>query len=232
MEHNVTQNTWRSSIIGLIGINIIIIIHECGHFFAAHFFNIPTPTFSIGFGPALLQIPIGTTLFQFALLPLGGYVEINQQVLENQPYVHKIIVMSAGIFFNIIFSSLIFFYYSWRKIPVSLQACLDYSRQQNNNRSIIGPIGLISLIGKSFLQNKQLFFIMLALVSFNIAIFNILPLPFLDGGKIFLITMQALIGQHYPSGIVSMLSVLLLLFFILFISAISINDIKRTNKSD
>src|SRR5438477_12021114 len=88
-------------IIGLIGVSSIIIIHELGHFLAARSFNIPVETFSIGFGPALLSFVYNSTIFQIALLPLGGFVAINQEILEQEPYIHKIIVMLAGIAFNI-----------------------------------------------------------------------------------------------------------------------------------
>ncbi len=184
---------------GLIGISIIIIVHELGHFLAAHFFNVPTPTFSIGFGPALIKIPFASTLFQISLLPIGGYVEIDQTILAQQTYAAKMIITLAGIVFNVIFSVIIVAYYTINKEKNSnaIQSCLEYiSEHTKQSRSgFIGPIGLINLIGKSFMYNKHIFMLILSVISLNIGLFNLLPLPFLDGGKALMFTLQRLMNS-------------------------------------
>ena len=63
-------------IYALIGLGLLIAIHEFGHYVFCKIFKIHTPTFSIGMGPTLFQRKIGTTLFKLAAIPLGGYVEI------------------------------------------------------------------------------------------------------------------------------------------------------------
>src|SRR5438552_6147510 len=133
--HN-EENKIKVFLIGLVGTSFIILIHEMGHFLAAHLFNIPTPTFSIGFGPALVHFPVGQISFQLALLPFGGYVEINQEILAQQPYMHKIIVALAGILFNIIFAATIMLYYRYKKITKSaIQSFSEYFSQQTQSRT-------------------------------------------------------------------------------------------------
>ncbi len=61
---------------GLLGITFVITIHEMGHYLAARSFDINTPEFSIGFGPALIKKQGNGTLFVLRALPMGGYVEI------------------------------------------------------------------------------------------------------------------------------------------------------------
>src|SRR6266478_4937390 len=97
---------------GLGGISLIILIHELGHFLFAHYFGVPTPLFSIGFGPALVQFPIGNTLFQVTLIPFGGYVEMDEKVLASLPYWSKMLIIFAGVLFNFIFAYIILLYYS------------------------------------------------------------------------------------------------------------------------
>lgn len=210
---------------GLLGISIIIIIHELGHFCAAHFFSIPIPTFSIGFGPALLKIPLFGTIFQLALLPFGGYVEINQEILEQHPYLDKIIVMLAGIIFNFIFALLVLSYYALCK--TSIRSCLSYIYEQKEVKGIIGPIGLIHIIGKCFNVNRSCFWIILAIISINIGLFNLLPFPFLDGGKVLLFTLEALLKQPIPAGYLNFISLVVFFFFMLLLSCTSVNDIKK-----
>ncbi len=60
-------------IYGLLGLGIIIFIHELGHFIAARKCGVEVETFSIGMGPVLLHKKIGTTDYRLSLIPLGGY---------------------------------------------------------------------------------------------------------------------------------------------------------------
>lgn len=118
---------WLSSlyyiIAGIIGISLVVAIHEFGHFLFAKLFNIDTPSFSIGFGPTLFKKKIGDTLFKFSAIPLGGYVEIagsaevgqgeqkdaqrtDDRSLASKPYYQKLLVMLGGILFNLAFAYL------------------------------------------------------------------------------------------------------------------------------
>lgn len=106
---------------GLLGIGFVIGFHELGHFIFCKIFNIRTPSFSIGFGPRLFEKKIGDTVFALSALPLGGYVEIagaqevgqgeqkeayvkDERSFSSKPYYQKLLVMSGGILFNIIFT--------------------------------------------------------------------------------------------------------------------------------
>lgn len=80
----------------------IIIFHELGHFVACTIFNVKVPVFSIGFGPALASTKKGSTLFQIAAIPLGGYVSIDQSDLDKKSYIIKMIIILAGIFNNVV----------------------------------------------------------------------------------------------------------------------------------
>lgn len=107
--------------IGLLGINFLIGFHELGHFLFCKLFHVRTPTFSIGFGPKLISKKIGTTEFALSAIPLGGYVEIagaaevgqgeqkdahatDKHSFATKPYYQKLLVMSGGILFNLLFA--------------------------------------------------------------------------------------------------------------------------------
>ncbi len=55
-------------------VSILIFIHEFGHFAFAKLFGVKVLTFSIGFGPYLLQVRGNVSVFCLALLPFGGFV--------------------------------------------------------------------------------------------------------------------------------------------------------------
>ena len=55
---------------------VLVIIHECGHFFSAKKFGIRVDEFGFGFPPKLFGIKKGETEYSFNLLPIGGFVKI------------------------------------------------------------------------------------------------------------------------------------------------------------
>lgn len=112
-------------IYAIVGFGSLIAIHEFGHFLFCKLFNIHTPTFSIGFGPELFRKKIGSTDFRLAAIPLGGYVEISGLAevgqgeqefahqtgatsFDSKPYWQKLLVLSGGIIFNLLFAYMVF----------------------------------------------------------------------------------------------------------------------------
>lgn len=101
----------------ILGLGLIIFIHECGHFIFSKIFGVKTPTFSIGIGPAILKTKIGQTEFQLGAVPLvGGYVEIytdeeNPKAPGNflaLPYPKKMAILFGGILFNLLTALIIY----------------------------------------------------------------------------------------------------------------------------
>lgn len=223
---------------GLGGVSLVIIIHELGHFLFAKLFGVPTPIFSLGFGPALFSLPIGETVFQLALLPFGGYVEMSPEALAAQPYLPKILIISAGILFNLIFAYCVFLYYGIRNqstLKSSIQALTHSSAAEEEKQTaendtqgtVVGPIGIISMMGKSLAINRELFWLMLAVVSLNIGLFNILPLPFFDGGKALIYTIEAVTGTTISPTFLWYITMIFLALFMFFIARVTMNDVKR-----
>lgn len=111
-------------IMAILGISFLIIFHEFGHLIFAKLFNVYAPSFSVGFGPRILQKKIGETTYALSAIPLGGYVELAGEVQEPEagasqdsviprertfnakPYWQKFLIMLGGIFFNLIFAYL------------------------------------------------------------------------------------------------------------------------------
>lgn len=242
MKNAIKHNPIRTVVIGLFGVSFVIVIHELGHFLAAKLFGVATPVFSIGFGPALASIQLGATKFQLALLPLGGYVEISPADMEKLSYAPTVIIMLAGIVVNILFTYATFLYLStkyspneaciannggwrcWFGIPTRIQTVLGAFLKEEGQSGLVGPIGIIRMIGHSARLGIDFFLFILALISINIAFFNALPIPFFDGGKIVIYTIQKLTGP-ISGGVINMVY---LLFFVLLLAStvfISMRDV-------
>jgi regulator of sigma E protease len=59
-----------------IGLGLMVLLHEWGHFVVARFFGVRVEVFSIGFGPRLWGVRRGPTDYRISALPLGGYVRM------------------------------------------------------------------------------------------------------------------------------------------------------------
>ncbi|MDR2580593.1 MAG: RIP metalloprotease RseP [Fibromonadaceae bacterium] len=102
-------------ILGLLGLGLLVFIHELGHFLAAKFCGVRVLTFSIGFGKKLLKYTKNGTTYCISAIPFGGYVamagENPEQVQEDKPddfHVQAIwkraLIAFSGPAFNVIFA--------------------------------------------------------------------------------------------------------------------------------
>lgn len=102
-------------LIVIIGISLLILIHEFGHFLAARKFGVLVEEFGFGFPPRLFSKKIGETRYSLNLLPFGGFVrlygenqweEINDEKRSRsffiQPAWKRALVIVAGVAMNFI----------------------------------------------------------------------------------------------------------------------------------
>lgn len=72
-----------SFIIFLFILGILIIVHEFGHFIVAKKIGVRVEKFSLGFGPQLLKKKKNETEYSISAIPLGGYVKLAGDNLEE-----------------------------------------------------------------------------------------------------------------------------------------------------
>ena len=60
----------------VIGLGLLIVFHEFGHFIIAKLCGVGVLTFSVGFGPKLFVRKKGETEYALSAFPLGGYVKM------------------------------------------------------------------------------------------------------------------------------------------------------------
>ena len=60
----------------VVGLGLMVLIHEFGHFIVARFFGVRVDVFSFGLGPRLFGVKRGATDYRLSALPVGGYVRM------------------------------------------------------------------------------------------------------------------------------------------------------------
>ena len=97
-------------IIGVLLFELIVLIHEGGHFVAAKLSGVKVNEFALGMGPKLFSFTKGETKYSLRLLPIGGYCSMdgedeesdNPRAFGNKPVWKRIIIVVAGAVMNII----------------------------------------------------------------------------------------------------------------------------------
>jgi regulator of sigma E protease len=65
-------------------LGVLVFVHETGHFVVARWYGVRVITFSLGFGPKLLKFTSGNTEYAISAIPLGGYVKLAGETIEEQ----------------------------------------------------------------------------------------------------------------------------------------------------
>ena len=103
----------------------------------------------------------------------------------------------------------------------------DLLRGRESINNLSGPVGIVTAIGQAASYGWQDLLQLLALITINLGIFNLLPFPALDGGKVVFLLIEGVTGHAVPEKIQSGLTVAAFaLLFGLMIFA-TYNDILR-----
>ena len=62
-------------------------------------------------------------------------------------------------------------------------------------KEVTGPVGMIGLVHQTTSRGLTPFFYLLVFISLNLAIFNLLPFPALDGGRIIFVIIRMVTGK-------------------------------------
>lgn len=126
--------------------------------------------------------------------------------------------------FNIIKNSFYLTLFNAKQVYVSLYWLVT---GRISSTQIMGPVGIIDILGNASRTDWRMLFELIALLTINLGIFNLLPLPALDGGRILFVVIEKLRGARIKpekEGMVHFIGFLLLIGLML---VVTYNDIAR-----
>jgi regulator of sigma E protease len=111
-------------LVAILGLAVLMIVHESGHYFAARHFGMRVVRFSVGFGPTLWKRrpKNSPTVYQVALIPFLAYVQIagmnpyedidpkDEGSYANASLWGRIVTIAAGPLTNYLFASVLIFF--------------------------------------------------------------------------------------------------------------------------
>jgi regulator of sigma E protease len=195
-------------------ISLLVVLHELGHLLAAKRTGIPIARFSVGFGPKLWGFKMGETEYWLSLIPCGGYVMpalADEEDFEKIPLRKRVVFALGGPVANILgaflclslintvrlgFSVNSIVYLPLEQIcKMAIQICSVIPLLFSQPEHLLGVVGIVAAggvhVGLDFVKLLQFS----VLLNLNLAIFNMMPILPLDGGKI---VMGVLRRIHQP----------------------------------
>ena len=126
----------------IISVSIVIFVHELGHYFFAKLLKVNVIDFSIGFGPKIFSFKKLSTKWNIRILPLGGYVKLenNPENINSFPkkkLISKVLILLGGALFNFKLSLLIIFFLIY-KVGFLGTTNVDYVDSKINKSIVSG----------------------------------------------------------------------------------------------
>lgn len=105
-------------------------------------------------------------------------------------------------------------------ISQSFAGTADYSQ-------IAGPVGIVDMVGDAASFGLTSLLTFMAVISLNLAVINLLPIPALDGGRLVFVAIEAVTRKHIPAVWAGRVNLVGFVFLMLLMVAVTYNDIVR-----
>lgn len=100
--------------------------------------------------------------------------------------------------------------------------------KKNSIKQMSGPLGIAKLAGGAARLGFSHLMVAMAVISLNLAIFNLLPIPILDGGLMLLLLIEGLIRRDINQQIKERIYQAAFVCLILFASVVIFNDVAKS----
>ena len=114
--------------------------------------------------------------------------------------------------------------YSWNKSTLIIRMCWESLYDLITGRytfaAVSGPVGMSTAIGEAASEGPQTLLYLVALISINLGVMNLLPIPALDGGRLITILFEMITRKRLPpkiEGIINAVGLSVLLIFSFFV---------------
>lgn len=231
-------------IVFLLG--FLVFIHESGHFFVAKLCKVKVNEFAIGFGPTIWSKQGKVNKYALRLIPLGGFVSMegeNERSKKEGSFSEasipkRIAIVMAGGLVNIVFAIIAFwclsacfvgpqnaFYNAGYFIKLMCKGIIELFTGKAKIDQMMGPVGISSVVSNT--SGFADFIYILSVISLSLGVTNLMPFPPLDGGKVVLLIIEAILKKPLSQKtevIIQSIGFCLLITLSIFVT---FNDIAR-----
>ncbi len=171
--------------------------------------------------------------------PLDVKVRRDEGEVTLQNVVLPIVESEYGDYYDLDFKLLGVKKTFWRTISYSFNSTVSFSRSiysffgslitgQADFNKVSGPIGTSKIIGDTVTTDSGIdfasLFLMMAMISINLGVVNLLPFPALDGGRIILLLFEAIFRRKLPEKAEMLINAIGFAALMVLMIAISLKD--------
>lgn len=101
-------------------------------------------------------------------------------------------------------------------------------QRKNSIQQMSGPIGIMRYSGQAARMGMPTLLKFMALISLNLAIFNLLPIPILDGGLVLMLLVESVMRRDIKQEVKERVYQAAFVFLVLFAAVVIFNDVAKT----
>jgi regulator of sigma E protease len=114
-----------------------------------------------------------------------------------------------------------------RSADVIFQFLSGIVQRRISPKSLTGPIGIGQMSGQAAREGPSAFLMLMSMVSLNLAIFNLLPIPILDGGVILMLLIEMLMRRDMSLPVKEAVFKVGFVFIMMLVAFVLYNDIAK-----
>lgn len=93
--------------------------------------------------------------------------------------------------------------------------------------NVVGPVGLAGVVGEAAHNGWGQILLLAGLIGINLAIINLVPIPVLDGGRLLVVGIEAVLRRPAPRLVMQLLNTIGIALIMLLMITVTYNDIAR-----
>lgn len=120
------------------------------------------------------------------------------------------------------------FGFTMRIVPQTVQGfarAFGTTLTGRRSEEVVGPVGIVGVVGEASQAGVLPVLVVAALINFSLAIFNLLPIPGLDGGRMLLAIVVAVRGKPFKPGQEEMIHFIGIAVLLVFIALVTFGEV-------
>jgi regulator of sigma E protease len=94
-------------------------------------------------------------------------------------------------------------------------------------KSLAGPVGIAQMSGQAAKQGPAAFIMLMSMVSLNLAVINLMPLPILDGGSVVMLIIEMVMRRDMSMSVKEAVFKVGFVFIMMLVAFVLYNDITK-----
>lgn len=94
-------------------------------------------------------------------------------------------------------------------------------------KELSGPVGIYTLVGEQAKNGFENILYLIAFLSINVGVINLLPFPAFDGGRVLFLIIEKLTGKAIPTKVENMINSIGFMLLMILMLYVTFNDILR-----